>query len=422
MSSPISKPRGNEHTETEVSLLTGGRDRPYVFGLVNALLLKGTTIDLVGSDDLIFEELSKFSGLRFLNLKGSSRSDVAFRAKVWRILAYYFRLIGYVSRAKPKIFHILWNNKFEILDRTLFMLYYRLLGKKIVLTVHNVNAGKRDLSDTFVNRLTLRIQYRLAHHLFVHTDKMKQELIDEYQVRDNRVSVIPFGINNAIPQTSLTPGLSREILGLQPEHKTILFFGRLTQYKGLDLLITAFRKLVSLDNSYRLMIAGEPDKSFPDWTRLRADLQKEIHAGLILLKDDFIPDDGVEVYFKAADVLILPYRHVYQSGVLFLGQSFGLSVLASNVGSLRDDIVDGENGYIFEPADEVAVEEALKRYFSSSLYTDLERCRARIREDAMSRHSWSSVSDATLKVYSELVAEDHRRGMDEGATRSAEAE
>ena len=179
MSSPISKPRGNEHTETEVSLLTGGRDRPYVFGLVNALLLKGTMIDLVGSDDLIFDELSRFSGLRFLNLKGSSRSDVAFRAKVWRILAYYFRLIGYVSRAEPKIFHILWNNKFEILDRTLFMLYYRLLGKKIVLTVHNVNAGKRDLSDTFVNRLTLRIQYRLAHHLFVHTDKMKQELIDD---------------------------------------------------------------------------------------------------------------------------------------------------------------------------------------------------------------------------------------------------
>ena len=68
---------------------------------------------------------------------------------------YYAKLIRYAATAKPRIFHILWNNKFEFFDRTLLMLYYRLLGKKIVLTVHNVNAGRRDSKDTRLNRLTL---------------------------------------------------------------------------------------------------------------------------------------------------------------------------------------------------------------------------------------------------------------------------
>ena len=53
---------------------------------------------------------------------------------------YYAKLIRYAATAEPRIFHILWNNKFEYFDRTLLMLYYRLLGKKIVLTAHNVNA------------------------------------------------------------------------------------------------------------------------------------------------------------------------------------------------------------------------------------------------------------------------------------------
>ena len=64
-------------------------------------------------------------------------------------------------RPRPKLFHILWNNKFQFFDRTLLMLYYRLLGKKIAFTAHNVNAGKRDSNDSWLNRLSLKIQYRL---------------------------------------------------------------------------------------------------------------------------------------------------------------------------------------------------------------------------------------------------------------------
>ena len=88
------------------------------------------------------------------------------------------------------------------------MLYYRILGKRIVLTAHNVNAGRRDATDTWLNRLTLRMQYRLAHHIFVHTEKMKHELVGSFRAVHG-LTVIPFGINNAVPNTSLTPGDAR---------------------------------------------------------------------------------------------------------------------------------------------------------------------------------------------------------------------
>src|SRR5262249_14934084 len=145
----------NEQPKVCIALLTGGDDRPYVFGLVNELLSKDVQIDLIGSDSLDFPEFREREGVRFLNLRGCMDPNTGLADKISRILRYYTKLIGYAAKAQPRIFHVLWNNKFEYFDRTLLMLYYRILGKQVVLTAHNVNAKKRDKSDSFLNRLTL---------------------------------------------------------------------------------------------------------------------------------------------------------------------------------------------------------------------------------------------------------------------------
>jgi hypothetical protein len=106
-----------------VTLLTGGSDKPYVLGLATELLARGIAIDLIGSDELDCAELQNRSGLDFLNLRGDQRSDADFSSKMIRVLRYYWKLLRYAASAKPKIFHILWNNKFESFDRTLLMLY-----------------------------------------------------------------------------------------------------------------------------------------------------------------------------------------------------------------------------------------------------------------------------------------------------------
>jgi glycosyltransferase involved in cell wall biosynthesis len=395
-------PQG-EASEISVALLTGGADRPYAFGLATALIAKGVTFDLIANDELECPELLGQQGLNFLNLRGDQRPDASFIKKLLRVAAYYAELLRYAATAKPKVFHILWNNRFEFFDRTLLMLYYRLLGKKVVLTLHNVNAGARDSNDTWLNRFTLRTQYRLSDHMFVHTEKMKAELVKEFGVGEAQVTVIPFGINNSVPNTNLTSDEARQRLGIGKTEKTILFFGSIAPYKGLEYLVSAFGKVAASHVDYRLIIAGRPKNCEKYWTEIHGTLRRQVPDRRVLLRAEFIPDEETEVYFKAADVLVLPYTHIYQSGVLFLAYSFGLPVLASDVGSLKDDIVEGDTGFVFTPADPDSLAQTIDGYFSSALYQNLNGYRPQIAAFARERNSWNAVADTTVSKYSDLL-------------------
>ena len=187
-----------------VALLTGGGDRPYAIGLSTMLINEGIAFDFIGSDDLEHPVLMSHPVVTFLNLRGDHDPRASKWSKVWRVARYYLRLLWYTVRAEPAVFHVLWNNKFELFDRTVLLLFYRLMGKRLVLTVHNVNIRSRDGNDGVVNRLTLRIQYLLADHLFVHTPKMKRELEVDFGVPAGKVTVIPLGVNNAVPVTALS--------------------------------------------------------------------------------------------------------------------------------------------------------------------------------------------------------------------------
>lgn len=385
-----------------MALLTGGGDRPYAFGLAKALTGKGVGLDVIGSDELDFPEFHGTPGINFLNLRGDQRPDAGLINKVLRVLRYYARLVRYAMTARPRIFHILWNNKFEYFDRTLLMGHYKLLRKKIVLTVHNVNIGARDATDTTLNRLTLRLQYRLADHLFVHTEKMKSQIVDASGVHPERVTVIPFGINNSVPNTHLSPSQAKERLGIRASEKAILFFGNIAPYKGLEHLVAAFQQIRTEHDSYRLIIAGRPKQCEAYWGPIRQAIREDVEGGRIVLRDDFVPDEETEIYFKAADVLVLPYTHIFQSGVLFLGYSFGLPVIASDVGSLKEDIVEGKTGYLCRARDPVDLARSLRTYFASDLYKQLDTRRQEIRSFANHRHSWETVAQTTCAVYQQL--------------------
>jgi glycosyltransferase involved in cell wall biosynthesis len=388
----------------EVALLTGGRDRPYVYGLVMALLSKGLRLDVVGSDELDGPEMRANTDLNFLSFRNNARTDSIRIRGALRALLYYARLITYTAVASPKIFHILWNGKFEYFDRTVLMFCYKLLGKKIVLTLHNINAGKRDSNDSRLNRLTLGIQYRLADHIFVHTAQMKSELLQDFRIRSEAVTVIPFGINNAVPCTNLTVTEARQRLGLKDSERTILFFGNIGPYKGLDHLVTAFQRIGARHDEYRLMIAGKHRNGAEKYVNdICEATNHDVERGRIIRRIEHIPDQETEVYFKAADLLVLPYTSVSQSGVLFLGYSFGLPVVASDVGSLRDDIVEGETGFLCRPSDPGDLAKAIQTYFESDLYENLTGRRQKIREYARERHSWDVVGEMTRNVYAQLL-------------------
>jgi D-inositol-3-phosphate glycosyltransferase len=389
----------------ESGLLTGCQDRPYAFGLAMALVAKGVDIDIIGGDEIDSPELRATPNLRFLNFRGSQRNHANFADKLWKLLVYYVRLMRYAAGSKPKTLHILWNNKFEYFDRTLLMLYYKALGKKIALTAHNVNQARRDARDSFLNRATLKIQYRLCDHIFVHTQKMKGELCQEFGVDEQAVTVIRHPVNDAFPDTELTPTEAKRRLGLRDDEKAILFFGRIRPYKGIEYLLEAFRLLLADEQAnYRLIVAGEPKKGSEEYLHeIQQSVKRNFDQKQVILRIQFIPDEEMELYLKGADVLVLPYKEIFQSGVLFLAYSFGLPVVATDVGSFREEIVEGSTGFLCKPGDPAELAEGLERYFASDLFKNLKVSRQELKDYANATHSWHAVAELTRDAYVKML-------------------
>lgn len=387
-----------------VALLTGGGDRPYAHGLAFSLSAQGVDLDFVGSDFLACAALDADPRVRFLNLRGEMSTDASAWRKGMRVLRYYARLLGYLLSSRARVLHVLWNDRLEYLDRTTLPWLAHRLGKKVVMTVHNVNKAERDGADTWLNRFTLKMQYRQMDHLFVHTPRMKGQLCQQFGVAAERVSVIPFGINDTSPRTDRTGHQARALLGLDPTHRCILFFGNIAPYKGLHHLIEAMGLLRESDPSLRLMVAGRTKGSEAYWDGVARRIRELGLTSQVVTRIEYIRDEDIELYFKAADVLALPYEHVFQSGVLFLGYSFGLPVIASDVASFRDDVIEGQTGWISRVADPQALASAIRNHFDSALFLKRDHRRDSIRAHALERHSWQRVAEITAGVYAALAA------------------
>jgi D-inositol-3-phosphate glycosyltransferase len=124
----------------------------------------------------------------------------------------------------------------------------------------------------------------------------------------------------------------------------------------------------------------------------------------VITRTEFIPDDQVEIYFKAADVVVLPYTQIFQSGVLFLAYSFGLPAIVSDVGCLRDDLIGGDADMVFRAGDANDLGRVIESYFEGAIYANLGPYREHIREAANVRYSWTRVGEATPSVYQNVCA------------------
>ncbi len=389
----------------KITLLRGrGGDDYYELCLLSGLLSCGLEVDYLAGDPVKDTPILRHDHVSFLNLRGSADPDAPMAEKIMRVLKYYARLLHYAASTDSKIFHILWLNRFVYLDRTLLTLYYKALGKRLVFTSHNVNAGRRDGTDSALNRLTLRFMYRRLDHIIVHTEKMKRQLLEEFGVREANVTVIPCGINDMVSATDMTRAEARSRIGLGENEKVALFFGVITPYKGLEVLLTAMASLKSWHEPVKLIIAGKVDRGFEAYgEELRGLIRRHDLGERLVERIHYIPDRDVEIYFKAADVLILPYKYVYQSGVMFLAFRFGLPVIASDVGSLRDYVKEDRTGFICPPGDPDALAKAIKRYFDSPLFRDLEHTREEIRRSAERDFSWDVIGRKTAAIYGNLA-------------------
>lgn len=389
----------------KIALFTGGIDKHYACGLSESLASSGVVVDLICNDEMSTRGRQNTPNLNLFSLYATPQNYRGRLRKLMAILVAYVRMLLYAATSPAPIFHILWNYKFRMFDRTLFLIFCKLLGKRLVFTAHNVNKGERDGTDSFLNQKSLRIQYRLVDHILVHTSKMKEQLVQMFGVQDEKITVVPFGTYDMVPQSALTAAEARQRLGLSSANQTILFFGHIAPYKGIDLLVSAFARIAAQNKGSRLVIAGGPMKeSEEQWEQVQKVIENSPMRDQVLQHDQFIDDHDIEMYFKAADVLVLPYTHIFQSGVLFMSYTFGLPVIATDIGSFSRDILEGFTGYLCRPNDPNHLADVIERYFSSEMFRNLDEQRTKIKRFIHASHSWEVAAARTAEVYGQLTS------------------
>lgn len=338
-----------------VALLTGGKDPQYARGLVRQLTAKGVHVVLVGSrEEMIGAEEIGSGRVDLHDLVGRFDQHAGITAKVRRVVAYYARLARFVARTDATLFHVLWFRKFPQVEWTLLTIYLRLLGKKLVFTAHNIDDQTRDgRAGSLTHRWSLGFFYGAADHIFVHTRKMRQELVERFRVADLRVTVVPLAINDVTPVWSITRPEARQRLALEPDKRLLLLFGNIAPYKGVEDAVRALARLAREDARFTLVIAGPvKNPACRGYWRQVEELIVELGVGDHVRKEvRYIPEDEVGLVFRAADVPLLTYRRVYESGVLTLSYAQGLPVIAADVGSMSEDVRVGETGFLFAPGD-----------------------------------------------------------------------
>lgn len=171
-------------------------------------------------------------------------------------------------------------------------------------------------------------------------------------------------------------------LGLSPGKKNLLFFGLIRKYKGLDILLEAFR---DLPEDYQLIIAGEPYGSFAPYEKI----MESFPAGTmerVKIFTEYIRDSRVKDFFSAADVAVLPYRSATQSGISSIAYHFEVPMIVTDTGGLKSAIGDSGTGLVVEVPEPGAVRGGIIRFFSDDHVR--ENCVKCIRSEK-ERLSWS---------------------------------
>lgn len=184
---------------------------------------------------------------------------------------------------------------------------------------------------------------------------------------------------------------ARAALGLEGD--VALFFGYVRHYKGLDTLLTAWKRVRAERPGATLVVAGEFYERPEPYRELAAEV------GGVRLVDRYIPDDEVEALFRATDVTVLPYRSGTQSGVTHVAYALGSPVVATTVGGITETVRDGETGLTCPPEDPEALARTLVRFFSEGMRERMAAPIAALRAE----HSWESLARSTVDLVGELA-------------------
>jgi glycosyltransferase involved in cell wall biosynthesis len=248
-----------------------------------------------------------------------------------------------------------------------------------VLTAHDILPREARPGQ----RAAQRRLYGRFDAVVAHSEHGRRRLVEELGVEPERVEVVPHGVFAHLAEQSLPAGPPP----FETDLPVVLCFGLMRPYKGIDVLLDAWRGI----DGAELWIAGMPRM---DIARMRATAPPGVR-----FVPRFIGDTELPAYFRAASLVVLPYREIDQSGVLFTALAFGRPLLLSDVGGFPEMAATGA-ARIVPAGDPVALHEALVALLDDP--AALREMAARAVQAGAGEYSWSSIARRTLALYERL--------------------
>lgn len=287
------------------------------------------------------------------------------------------RLYQSVARFRPDVIHLTDAHAFCVPHQWWLARY------PVLLTQHDPAPHSGDvyrLPSYFIHRT----QQRLAKRIVVHGQYLKDVLLSRRGVPPNKISIIPHGDYSFY--------LRWRNSAVTPIQNSVLFFGRIVDYKGLDVLLESLIGLERGGLPVTLLLAGEG--SLAKYQPLLAQLPHKI------IDNRIIPEAEVLRYFDLSTLVALPYREASQSGIVSIALPAGTPIVASRVGALPEILKHGENAWLVEPNDPAELAGAIKRLLHDPVL------RARLAAAGIvtvdKKIAWRLTAAQYLKLYLEL--------------------
>lgn len=359
---------------------------PYDHALCAALARAGADVELVTSR-FAYGAVPRGQGYAVAEsfyriAPGAAGSRLRMAAKLAQHVPDMLRLRRHVRAVRADVVHFQWL--------TVQPLDVHLLPRSlpVVLTAHDVlpREPRRGQLDA------QRRLYECVDAVVVHSEHGATRLRDELRVDPAKVHVIPHGaLDQFVPAGGPSARPSRplppELAAVPREKPVVLFFGLLRPYKGVDVLLEAWR---GIDDA-ELWVVGLPKM---DVAPLHA-----LAPPNVRFVSRFVADDEIAALFQRADLVVLPYREIDQSGVLFTALAFGTPLLLTSVGGFPEVAATGAAALV-PPGDAPALHTAL-----SGLLADpaaRARLAAAAREAAAGPYAWDGIAAQTLALYESL--------------------
>ena len=383
----------------EVETFGRGGLAHYAFNLSRALAERGHDVTIVTALD--YELKTQADAAPGLGLRQPIARFTGRRPRLPRFLLSLVRKLEAIvsafsvarlaRRDRPDLVHLHCTNSIAVV----YLWLLRRLPCPVVYTAHVVTPHEpMPLQNAIYGRI-----HRYCDLIIAHSDFDRERLREEFSVGGERIETIPHGEYGFFERSGHVPdrGSVRQELGLEPDAEVALFFGYIREYKGLDLLLEAWPMVAAARPRARLVIAGDPVR-LPDARRRELESWAERlgavhHFGYVEFAD-------VTRYFGSADALVMPYRHISQSGVLFLGLSLGLPVVATRVGGLPEMLQDRDSALLVDRESPEELAAALIELFASS------ELRERLHTGALrvaAEHSWEAIAERTETAFARLT-------------------